>query len=179
MVRGQDYSFGWAEPETVFRVSPEVERPYARARLAIGDIVLTIVGAGIGNVALVPDWLDGANITQTTARIAIAPERGFSSYYSYVLQSGVGKVQVDLTKKGAAQPGLNLAHIAKYQVPVPPIEEQQEIIEHLDREMARIDALIAKVGEAIEQLKEYRTALISAAVTGKIDVRDFPMEGET
>ena len=41
----------------------------------------------------------------------------------------------------------------------------------LDREAARIDALIAKVRQAIDHLKEFRTALISAAVTGKIDVR--------
>ena len=55
---------------------------------------------------------------------------------------------------------------------IPPIKEQRAIIDRLDRETAKIDALIAKVGEAIERLKEYRTALISAAVTGKIDVRN-------
>ena len=61
----------------------------------------------------------------------------------------------------------------------PHLREQEAIADFLDRETAKIDALTAKVGEAIERLKEYRTALISAAVTGKIDVRDFPMEGET
>jgi restriction endonuclease S subunit len=50
--------------------------------------------------------------------------------------------------------------------------EQRAIAAFLDRETAKIDALIAKVREAIERLKEYRTALISAAVTGKIDVRE-------
>ncbi|HNV03295.1 MAG TPA: restriction endonuclease subunit S [Vicinamibacterales bacterium] len=57
-------------------------------------------------------------------------------------------------------------------VPVPPRSEQRAIAAFLDRETARIDALIAKVREAIERLKELRTALISAAVTGKIDVRE-------
>jgi restriction endonuclease S subunit len=54
----------------------------------------------------------------------------------------------------------------------PPIHEQRAIAAFLDRETARIDALVAKVRDAIERLKELRTALISAAVTGKIDVRE-------
>jgi hypothetical protein len=54
---------------------------------------------------------------------------------------------------------------------VPPNPEQEAITAFLDIETAKLDALIAKVREAIERLKEYRTALISAAVTGKIDVR--------
>jgi len=53
----------------------------------------------------------------------------------------------------------------------PPLSEQRAIAAFIDRETAKIDALIAKVREAIERLKEHRTALISAAVTGKIDVR--------
>ena len=55
---------------------------------------------------------------------------------------------------------------------VPPLGEQKWIVSILDRETAKIDALITKVNEAIDRLKEYRTALISAAVSGKIDVRE-------
>jgi restriction endonuclease S subunit len=54
----------------------------------------------------------------------------------------------------------------------PPLEEKLAIAAFLDRETARIDALVAKVRDAIDRLKELRTALISAAVTGKIDVRE-------
>ena len=55
---------------------------------------------------------------------------------------------------------------------VPPIAEQCAIAVYLDSETAKIDDLITKVQEAIERLKELRAALISAAVTGKIDVRE-------
>ena len=57
-------------------------------------------------------------------------------------------------------------------VPQPSLEEQRTIAAFLDRETARIDALIAKVRDAIERLRELRLALISAAVTGRIDVRE-------
>jgi restriction endonuclease S subunit len=52
------------------------------------------------------------------------------------------------------------------------MDEQQAIADFLDSETARIDTLVAKIRDAVERLKELRTALISAAVTGKIDVRE-------
>jgi len=57
-------------------------------------------------------------------------------------------------------------------VTVPPIDEQIVIADRLDREIVGIDTLVARVRNGIERLKEYRSALISAAVTGKIDVRE-------
>ncbi len=56
-------------------------------------------------------------------------------------------------------------------VAIPPVSEQRAITAFLDRATGQIDSLMAKVREAIERLKELRTGLISAAVTGKIDVR--------
>lgn len=56
---------------------------------------------------------------------------------------------------------------------VPPISEQTAIAAYLDRETAKIDRLLAKVETAITRLQEYRSALITAAVTGKIDVREY------
>ncbi len=57
---------------------------------------------------------------------------------------------------------------------LPPVEEQRAIAAFLDERTGRIDRLCLKVEEAIERLHEYRTALVTAAVTGKIDVRDVP-----
>jgi restriction endonuclease S subunit len=62
--------------------------------------------------------------------------------------------------------------ISNLLLPLPPTGEQGDIAAFLDRETARVDALVAKVREAIDRLKDLRTALISAAVTGKIDVRE-------
>lgn len=67
---------------------------------------------------------------------------------------------------------LNTSIIGRIPVVVPPIAEQRAIAAFLDRETVRIDALVAKVRAAIDRLKELRTALISAAVSGKIDVRE-------
>lgn len=72
----------------------------------------------------------------------------------------------------SAVPGIDRNDLHPLQVVRPPESEQRAIAAYLDRETAEIDALIAKVRQAIEKLREYRTALISAAVTGKIDVRE-------
>ena len=66
---------------------------------------------------------------------------------------------------------MNLTTTATGKIALPPITEQRDIARYLDRETAKIDALVTKVRETIYRPKELRTALISAAVTGKIDVR--------
>ena len=76
----------------------------------------------------------------------------------------------ELANPGAV-PSINEGQIREIRVPVPSFEEQQAIVTFLDRETARIDGLIEKIRKSIDMLREYRTALISAAVTGKIDVR--------
>jgi restriction endonuclease S subunit len=80
--------------------------------------------------------------------------------------------RVVANSKGVSFPAINESEMATYELAAPPEPEQRPIAAFLDRETARIDALLAKVREAIDLLKELRTALISAAVTGKIDVRE-------
>ena len=87
-----------------------------------------------------------------------------------LLTDGFIKV-VDSSTYGAKMPRANWDFIGNCIVPVPPLKEQKQITAFLDKEKAKIDTLIKKCETAIELLKERRTALISAAVTGKIDVR--------
>ena len=68
-------------------------------------------------------------------------------------------------------PQINNKHIAPERFPVPPIDEQIAIVEFLDTELAKFDTLTAEAQRTIDLLQERRTALISAAVTGQIDVR--------
>ena len=72
----------------------------------------------------------------------------------------------------AAQPGLSVEMVSNLSIPQPPLQEQSTIATFLNRKTGHIDILTTKVYESISKLREYRTALISAAVTGKIDVRN-------
>lgn len=71
-----------------------------------------------------------------------------------------------------AMPKVNRETLSALRLPVPPLREQEKIADFLDQATAKIDAMVATVGTAIERLQEYRIALITAAVTGKIDVRN-------
>ncbi len=82
-----------------------------------------------------------------------------------------------ISQKACMGRGVTVMHIysseLKYMlIPLPPLDEQRSIAEFLDQQAERIDALRERIETAIERLQEYRTALVTAAVTGKIDVRD-------
>jgi restriction endonuclease S subunit len=73
---------------------------------------------------------------------------------------------------GSTHQTIYMPDIERFVTPVPPLNEQDEIVKFVRAQTTQIDVLRDKAREAIEKLKEYRTALISAAVTGKIDVRE-------
>ncbi len=103
----------------------------------------------------------------------IRPNSGLcdGAYLSRCLAAARLRDQFQVEANGITRFGLTGASIANAVLPFPPVAEQGAIAVFLDRETAKIDALVAKVQEAIEHLKEHRLALISAAVTGNIDVR--------
>jgi type I restriction enzyme S subunit len=135
-----------------------------RANTDTACIAIGRVGALCGNVHLVepPAWI-------TDNALVASGIRGFDRWYLALLLR-----VLDLNRWATqnAQPLITGGFVKAQRVCAPPDAEQRAIAVFLDRETARIDALVAKVREGIEKLKEYRTALISAAVTGKIDVRE-------
>jgi type I restriction enzyme, S subunit len=96
----------------------------------------------------------------------------YVGYYSYLFKSSA-YIQALRATSNFIRDGqdLNFENFRLVRLPLVPIMEQEGIAAFLDRETAKIDTLISKVRNAIETLKELRTGLISAAVTGKIDVR--------
>ena len=77
---------------------------------------------------------------------------------------------------GTKMPRVDSSELENSLMPTPPLEQQYMIVRFLDRETGKIDALIEKTREAIDRLKEFRIALISAAVTGKINVQGNPAQ---
>ena len=79
--------------------------------------------------------------------------------------------QAALAKTGSTIQHFGPTHLSKMFIVVPPLPEQAALATYLDEKTAKLDALMGTVAEAVERLQEYRIALITAAVTGKIDVR--------
>jgi type I restriction enzyme S subunit len=93
-------------------------------------------------------------------------------FLKYLVVGNQSALLVERRKAGATVESIEHELLANTCIPIPPVHEQQAIVSFLDRKITKIDALDAKLGGGIEQVKEYRIALISAAVTGKIDVRE-------
>ncbi len=113
---------------------------------------------------ITPAWLDGANLTQGTARIAVHPPH-VDRYVFWALRSSLSVAQWDSSVGGATFRALNLGPLAATIISIPPEAEQVYIAAFLDRETAKIDGLVAEQQRLIDLLKEKRQAVISHAVT--------------
>lgn len=96
-----------------------------------------------------------------------------SRFAIYSIYGGAARIFIRMQSLGSTVEHFNMSEIAMLPMLVPAVEEQRAISDYLDRETAKLDQMMDKVEAAIEKLQEYRTALITAAVTGKIDVRGF------
>jgi type I restriction enzyme S subunit len=72
---------------------------------------------------------------------------------------------------GATIRTIGMPDVGSFVIPVPPVKEQRAIVSELTEARAQIDKLLANIERQLEKLREYRSAVIAAAVTGKIDVR--------
>ena len=124
---------------------------------------MTIVGY-CGHMEKIPDWLDGANLTQTTARIAIDSGRANSDFCKYMLLGPVGRNQVASSMKGAAQPGLNCGDIARFLLPLPSIPEQSAIATVL----SDMDAELANLETRREKTRALKQGMMQELLTGRI-----------
>ena len=176
-IRSQNvYDDGLALEDVVY-ISEEVDADMRVSRIKSGDILLNVTGASIGRSCIVPDDFPAGNVNQHVCIIRLR-NLAQSHFVSWVMKAPFIKSQIDAIQSGAAREGLNFDQISKFAFALPSHTEQQAIAAYLDRETAYIDQLIAKVEAALSRLTEYRQALVTAAVTGKIDVRDNALQGE-
>jgi type I restriction enzyme, S subunit len=155
--------------DALARTTQEIEAPYARARLRAGDLVYAIRGT-IGECEEVPLELENCNITQDVARIAPSLQV-IVKWLRFALLSAPLQEYLASDSLGAAVRGINIFDLKRTPVPTPPWEEQAEIAQYLEKRCAEFDGLIAESAKAAKLLAERRAALITAAVTGQIDVR--------
>ena len=140
-----------------------------RTQLRDGDLVVCITGAKTGNVAVASVVPEVSYINQHLALIrpscAVLP-----AFLGVLLKSKVGQTYFEISQYGFKQ-GLSLQDVKEAPVFLPPVPEQKAIVKTIEEKAKRLDTLTSEAQRAIDLLQERRTALISAAVTGQIDVR--------
>jgi type I restriction enzyme S subunit len=151
------------------RVQVEDDAESARTRVSEGDVLICVTGAKTGNVGVCTAIPEPAYVNQHLCLIRPG-RRMLPAFLGNLLKCDFGQRQLALAQYGLKQ-GLSLEDVACIPVLIPPLVEQTAIVDHLRITTARLDELVAAADQAITVLQERRTALISAAVTGKIDVR--------
>jgi type I restriction enzyme S subunit len=168
IVKGGDVAASRLDPVQLNRTTREIEMPYARARLARGDLVFAIRG-GIGAVEVVPVALAGANITQDVARVAPADDID-SSWLKLALATSSVRRQVEARTTGATIKGLNIWELKRVLIPSSDRRRQVEDLSNLAPVADRQHRLTRGLQTQIDLLIEHRQALITAAVTGELEI---------
>lgn len=177
IVKGGDVKPGRLHPDRLCRTTPEIEASYVRSRLKAGDLVISIRG-GIGDIEIVPPEIEGANLTQDAARIA--PCKGVDrEWLRYALLSSAVFHPLEARSLGAAVRGINIFDLKRVFVPEPPQDLQSEIADYLRLQEGNLLRLRSEAERHTQLLRELRAALITAAVTGQIDVAAWGQQGHT
>jgi type I restriction enzyme S subunit len=173
-VQTTNMSSGTFELDALQRTTAQVANAYPRSQLHGGEVILGI-RASIGAAYVVPERLIGANLSRGVARIACSSQIS-STYLVCVFRSCLASHYWQLSKQGSTFNEVSIDTVREITLALPPVEEQSAIVAFLDRETLKLNDLTAEATRAIDLLQERRTALISAAVTGKIDVRGMAKE---
>ncbi|MGJ3522845.1 restriction endonuclease subunit S [Nitratidesulfovibrio sp. D1] len=140
------------------------------------DILISCVGT-FGKISIFPDDAEAGIINPRLINIrfdyAIIPE-----YIKYTLTSRAVSTQISMMSRGGTMGVINVGILKNIIIPIPPVEEQRAILNSLSIHHKKIASLVNEAEYAIRLLKERRSALISAAVTGKIDVRGYAPQPE-
>ena len=149
----------------------EYKESYQHFTVRKGDVLLSSSGNSWGKVAIY-EGDEEVILNTSTIRLNQTTSAPLDrSYIALLLQSDTVREQLRLAMTGSCQPNFGPTHLNSVMVSVPLRTEQMEILAFVQSATDKLDTLTAEAQRAIDLLQERRTALISAAVTGQIDVR--------
>jgi len=163
VIKVKDIKDGKVDQTDLLLTSPEIDQLYRRAKVKAGDLLFTIRGT-VGRTAFVPATLDGANITQDTARIGIVS--GEARFIRGYLAMPEPRRFIACHTLGVAVQGINLRDVRRITVAFPPPVEQIRIGNILDN----IESLGNEERRGLEKLKKTKTGLMQDLLTGKVRV---------
>lgn len=169
-LRSLNVSGGEILMENLVYISQASNEKLSKSKLHAGDLVVVRSGKA-GAAAVVPPELDGCNCIDLI--IIRKPLSGSEQFLNWYLASDAALRQFEGDSEGAIQKHYNIGTAANLTLPWPSLEEQVEIAQYLDGQVRAIGKIQELTESSLNLLKERRSALISAAVTGQIDVRGF------
>lgn len=170
LVTARNVKSGWIDYESSQEfVDPDTYTQVMRRGLPKTDDILFTMEAPLGNVALV-DREDIA-LAQRIIKWTLDRDQAHPRYLLYAMLGDEFQHQLRIRSTGSTALGIKASKLPELRVRLPPLDEQRRIAAYLDEQTAKIDTLIAETERFVELSRERRSALITAAVTGQVDVR--------
>jgi type I restriction enzyme S subunit len=170
-LRSQNVHFSGLELSDVAFIDIDTHRSMSSSSVLPHDVLLNITGASVGRVCVVPASLQQANVNQHVCIIRLERDMALSEFVATVLQSSGIQAQIRADETGSSREGLTFSQIGDFAIALPPLEEQRAVVTSMARELARLAQSTEIAEQTMQRLTEYRSTLITSAVTGRIDVR--------
>lgn len=138
-----------------------------------GDVLLVKDGSTLGIVNMVKHLPVPSTVNSSIAVLRVDSIRVLPGYLRWFIASDHVQHVINLLKAGQGVPHLFQKDIKNFDLLVPPLQEQKDIVDYIERQLDDLDRLIHNVRMTVDKLKLYKQSLIFEAVTGKIDVREF------
>ena len=172
LIRAGDLKNGTVNTSGLRKIPKGVDAEFSRSKVEGGELLITVVGAGIGSVSVVPGGCAGFNIARAVAKV---PIRDFSTRYVFWwLNSAeaVGWMKGD--SREVARPTLNLEQLQTLPVPLPPLAEQHEIVRRVEALFRLADHIEKRVVAATARADKLTQAILAKAFRGEL----VPTEAE-
>lgn len=167
IIRSTNVANNRFDPEQLLYIAPWFAEKNRSKYLWAGDLV-TVRTGNAGVTTVVPPRLDRSQcftLLMTTLRTEHMP-----AFFSYLLNCEAGRTYFALESWGTAQQNISVPILGDMKVAVPPQDEQASIVKWVRAQVEQVDRILTTVETHTDRLREYRQALVTAAVTGKIDV---------
>ena len=171
LLRSQNIHDEGLRLDEVVHITDEADTLQANSRVKPQDVLLNITGASIGRTSLVPNNFASANVNQHVCIFRPNLKIVLPSFLHLLMCSKQAKEQIYSQENGTSREGLNFRQAGNLVFALPPLEEQDFLMREIYKKLEKFNTTAQKITKMIALLKEYRTALITNAVTGKIDVR--------
>ena len=160
VIKVKDIVGGRVVQDNLLTTDRRIDRQYRRSRLRTGDLLITIRGT-TGRLAMVPPALDGANITQDTARVRLSDDHS-ARFCFYCLQSESVQAQVALHTIGQAVKGINIGDVKRLLLAMPSLHEQERLAERFEA----LERTTYATSRALAKLRSTKAGLMKDLLTG-------------
>ena len=172
LITGMNFKDGVICWDEVYHITQERYDEAPEIQLKEGDVLMTKDGT-IGKLLYVDHLPGPASLNSHLLVLRCIDYTYIPKFLYYQLMTELFQEHVELTKTGTTFFGITQEAVGNYEMLLPPVDEQIEIVNFIEDKIGQLEMLLSKSGLSIEKLKLYRQSLISEAVTGRIDVRNW------